>query len=414
MVRRSRADALIAPASLDVPFRILGDMIDACALVERARQREEDGDDDGAIADFEHAVTLAIETGDASTVVAAHAGLVRVHFAAGHAQLVDAELERMRATMSSAVAATVRAEALSEWGLVLIERGEDGGRKLEEALALVAGEPAEPDRRRIEVRALMYRAHGERLRGDYAAALATLDRALAIAESTLGRDAQATAEVLNAQGVLGKFSGDFEGAERAYNRAARIIETRHGADHPDMAAIYHNLAGLAHAQGVPETAEPLARRSVEIRERTSGPGHLATILDRAGLAAILSDLGRDDEATELLERVLVDLEVAVGQEHREYAVTLNNLAALDQRRGDLEAAEARYRRALQIKERTQGLDAPALATTLVNLGTVLRRSGRIGEARAAFERAIGLLDGVVTSDHPTMIAARRNLGRLEP
>src|SRR5690349_971548 len=138
----------------------MDDPVDAVALLERARQREEDGDDDGAIADFEHAVTLA-------------------------------------------------------------------------------GEPAEPDRRRIEVRALIYRAHGERLRGEYTAARATLDRALVIAESTLGPEAQATAEVLNAQGVLGKFSGDFEGAETAYTRAARIVETRHDADHPDMAAIYH-------------------------------------------------------------------------------------------------------------------------------------------------------------------------------
>jgi len=136
MVRRSRADALIAPASLDVPFRILGDMIDACALVERARQREEDGDDDGAIADFEHAVTLAIETGDASTVAAAHAGLVRVHFAAGHAQLVDAELERMRATMSSAVAATVRAEAEKRFSYFIeaLARRMETGRHLHDEL----------------------------------------------------------------------------------------------------------------------------------------------------------------------------------------------------------------------------------------------------------------------------------------
>ena len=412
MVRRSRAEGAIAAASRHVPFRILEDVMDACALVERGRQREEDGDDDGAIADFDDAVALALETGDASTEIAARAGLIRVHFAVGHTQLVDAQLARIHEMDSPSLAATARAEALSEWGLVLIERGEDGGRKLEEALALVAGEPAELDGRRIEVRALMYRAHGERLRGDYAAARATLDRALVVAETVLGPDSQATAEVLNAQGVLGKFSGDFKAAEEAYARAARIVETGHGPDHPDMAAIYHNLAGLAHARGDPEAAEPLARRSVEIRERTNGPDHLATILDRAGLAAILSDLGRDAEATDLLEDVLRDVAATVGEEHREYAVTLNNLAALDQRRGDLDAAEDRYRQALAIKERTQGPDAPALATTLVNLGTVLRQSGRMAEARAAFERAVALLEGVVQPDQPTLVAARRNLTRL--
>jgi hypothetical protein len=53
-------------------------------------------------------------------------------------------------------------------------------------------------------------------------------------ESSLGEDSQAAAEVLNALGVLGKFSGAFEEAERAYAKAARIIEARYGAEHPDM------------------------------------------------------------------------------------------------------------------------------------------------------------------------------------
>ena len=252
--------------------------------------------------------------------MAARAGLVRLHLAAGHTQEVDVQLEHIERTMSPLVAPIARAEALCEWGLVLIERGADAQDRLTEALGLVADQPDQPGARRVEVRALMYRAHGERLRGDYGAARATLRHALAVAESSLGEDSQAAAEVLNALGVLGKFSGAFEEAEHAYAKAARIIEARYGAEHPDMAAIYHNLAGLAHARGDAAAAEPLARRSVEIRERSSGPDHLATILDRAGLAAILSDLGRNAEATELLERVLRDLDVAVGQDHREYAV----------------------------------------------------------------------------------------------
>ena len=225
----------------------MADRIDASSLTERARQREDEGDDDGAIADLEQAAALAEDSGDASTEVAARAGLVRVHFAAGHTRDVDDQLERIAAALRPSVAPTARAEALTEWGLVSIERGEDARDTLDEALALVAGARDHPDAGRIEVRALMYRAHGERLRGDYVAARATLERALATAETALGPDSQAMAEVLNAQGVLGKFSGEFDVAERAYARAARIVESRHGAEHRDMAAIYHNLAGLAHA-----------------------------------------------------------------------------------------------------------------------------------------------------------------------
>jgi tetratricopeptide (TPR) repeat protein len=404
----------VALAVPHTPVVVMDEVADASSALDSARRREEQGDDAGAIAEFERAVDLAQKSDAASIGLAARAGLVRLQLAAGRVHEVDAQLERIEVGLSSTMVAPVaRAEALCEWGLVLIEHGDDAHDQLDEALALVRGGPTTDAGRRVEVRTLVYRAHGERLRGDYATARATLDGALAVAETAFGPDSQETAEVLNALGVLGKFSGDFDAAQRSYERAARIIERAYGREHPDMAAIYHNLAGLAHARGDAGAAEPLARRSVEIRERTSGQDHLAAILDRAGLAAILSDLHRDDEATDMLERVLLDLELAVGPEHREYAVTLNNLAAIDQRRGDMEAAELRYRRALEIKERTQGRDAPALATTLNNLGTVLRRRGQPDEARAAYQRAIVLLDGVVADDHPTLLAARRNIARLE-
>jgi tetratricopeptide (TPR) repeat protein len=390
------------------------DMNDASVLLERGRRREELGDDPGALADFERAIEIALGARDSSTEVAARAGLVRLHVAAGHASDVDAQLDRIEVALAAdGVASTARAEALSEWALVLTERGEDARALLGEALTLTTEAPAEGQARRVQVRALLYQAHADRLRGDYGAARATLERALAIAEDGLGRESQEAADILNGLGMLAKFSGDFDDAQRAYERAAEIVERRYGPEHPDMAAIYHNLAGLAHARGDFAAAEPLARRSVEIREAACGHDHLAAILDRAGLGAILSDLRRDEEAAVILEGVLRDLESTVGSAHREYAVTLNNLAAFDQRQGDLEAAERRYRQALEIKERTQGPEAPALATTLNNLATVLRRRGRSDEAREAYQRAIEILDGVVASDHPTLAAARRNVARMD-
>ena len=104
--------------------------VSAPALLERARRREENGDDDGAIADFENAAVLAQEGGDASSEMAARAGLVRLHLAAGHTQEVDVQLEHIERTMSPLVAPIARAEALCEWGLVLIERGADAQDRL--------------------------------------------------------------------------------------------------------------------------------------------------------------------------------------------------------------------------------------------------------------------------------------------
>ncbi|HXS69999.1 MAG TPA: hypothetical protein VN839_00315, partial [Patescibacteria group bacterium] len=66
----------------------MADPIDPAALIDRARRREEDGDDRGAIADFEQAVRLAQESGDASVEVLARAGLLRLRLAAGNAREV--------------------------------------------------------------------------------------------------------------------------------------------------------------------------------------------------------------------------------------------------------------------------------------------------------------------------------------
>lgn len=357
-------------------------MLDPVSLLDRARRKEIEGDEAAAEADFSRSAEAARAVADPSTEVAALAGLVRIDTAAGRYGEVRAHLDAIDARLTSAsVTPIARAEALTEASLVAIELGEDAIERLDEAIALAGAKPATHQSYRIQVRAQTYLAHAERLRGDYAVARTTLGRALGIAERGLGTNSYEVAYVLNAIGVLGKFSGDFGAASRAYDRAAWIIRTLYGEDHPDMAAILHNLAGLAHARGDAAAAEPLARQSVAIRERTLGPDHLGTILDRAGLAAILSDLHRDDEAAALLEQVLADLDGTVGVEHREYAVTLNNLAAIEQRRNNLAAAESRYRHALEIKARTQGANAPALATTLNNLGTVVAPAGSVGRGQ---------------------------------
>ena len=159
--------------------RATDNVVDATFLLERGRRREEQGDDLGALADFESAIERAPGTDDPSTEIAARAGVVRLHLAAGHAVEVDAQLERIEDRLTTdPIRPIARAEALIEWGLVLIERGEDASTLLDEAFALATQEPTDAQALRVRVRALVYQAQAERLRGDYRAAQTTLERAL--------------------------------------------------------------------------------------------------------------------------------------------------------------------------------------------------------------------------------------------
>jgi tetratricopeptide (TPR) repeat protein len=216
-------------------------VVDALTLLDRGRRREAHGDDRGALTDFEHAAELARTVDDPSTEVSARAGLVRLHHAAGRGEPARVELERIDDRLASAsVGSIARAEALAERSLIEMERGDDARGPLEEAVALAAGGGTTEQAHRVHVRALIYLAQTGRLRGDYGAALTTLEQALRIVERELGVESQEAADVLNAIGILGKFSGDFDAAQRAYERAGRIITGLYGPEHRDMAAIYHN------------------------------------------------------------------------------------------------------------------------------------------------------------------------------
>ena len=201
--------------------RTRDEMFDPASLLDRARRKEIEGDEAGAEADFARSAEAGHAAADPSIEVAALAGLVRIGTAAGRYKSVGAHIDAMGDRLASAsVAPIARAEALAEASLVAIERGNDATARLEEAIALAAAEVPTDQSHRTQIRGLIYLAHAARLRGDYAAARESLARALRIAERGFGPDSYEVAVVLDAMGVLGKFSGDFDAASRAYDRAA--------------------------------------------------------------------------------------------------------------------------------------------------------------------------------------------------
>ena len=237
-----------------------------------------------------------------------------------------------------------------------------------------------PDIDRLYVQDLSALGNSPRALGDYSGAERYLCEALVVVEESLGNDDPDVVTVLNALGILYKYSGRFDEAGALYQRAVQIAERVSLDDDSLLATLLHNIGGLAHARGDHAAGEAPARRSVELRERALGRDHPQVAADLAALAAIIQGQGRYDEAENIYKLALASFERVYGSNHYEVAVTLNNLAAVREAQGHAHEAEAHYRRALAIKEAIFGGSHPDVAMTLNNLALLLAASGRSEEA----------------------------------
>ena len=170
---------------------------DLASIIERGRRREIDGDEVGAIADFAEALALATKRADRSTELVARTGLLRIARDSGRALDATVQREAIDALLAPGeLAPLARAEALTEVGLLSVEAGEDARATLEAAFAVAAGEPVSDESVRVQVQALIHLAYAQRLRGDYQASRASLDRALALSEDRFGPGGYEVADVL--------------------------------------------------------------------------------------------------------------------------------------------------------------------------------------------------------------------------
>ena len=111
--------------------------------------------------------------------------------------------------------------------------------------------------------------------GRYAEAAALLRPALDVATRRLGPDDLRTARVLNALGMVDKYTGRYGEGEGFYRRALAIVERSAPVDPLVVADILHNMGGLEHARERFADGEPFARRAAvgdrDVRSRVRTP-----------------------------------------------------------------------------------------------------------------------------------------------
>jgi tetratricopeptide (TPR) repeat protein len=115
----------------------------------------------------------------------------------------------------------------------------------------------------------------------YSEAKPMFERAIEIAQSTLGPQSPDGANTLNNLAEVYRYQGDFAEAEKRYQRALVIF----GPASPVLARVINNIAALYDDEGKPEKAESLYRDALNMDKDELPPDHpdIARDLNNLGL-----------------------------------------------------------------------------------------------------------------------------------
>lgn len=264
---------------------------------------------------------------------------------------------------------------------------------------------------------------------DFPKADAAIAEALAISESSVGKDSPAAADARLRAARSYREQGDFTRAEQELRTALGILRSAYSGPHQDIAraqrelaivyqeqgdfVTYDRLAKEAYATALelfgPEDAQiapylqvvatsaftserldeavSLTRQVLRIREESLGPNHVRTGYDHYNLGFMLGRGAHYPEAMSHLLEAQRIWEAALGPEHPDVAYALDARARYLREQGQLREAEPLILRSLAINEKANGPDHPTTARSVLALANWMRDSGRIDECLPLYDRA---------------------------
>jgi tetratricopeptide (TPR) repeat protein len=328
----------------------------------------------------EHALDVAIRTGEADRVHEQRLALARAARALGDPDAAARFADEACAEAAALGDEAARACAEMLAGDILRDRGHF-------APALERFRDAAAVFRRLGldlylVPSLLAEATVHVARAELTEATRCLDEAEALVHALEDVMLEATVARARAQAHL---AAGRDGDAAALLRAAAARFQSIG-DEDDRLACTVDLIPVLAAAGQLEDAAREGQAAIARAEALGLAPFVARLCDNTAIA--LEGLGRLDEAEALCWRAIATVRAA-GDRPCE-AQVLGNLGNAAYRRGDLDAAEARYRESLAIAD---AVAAPAdRLRSMVNLANVLVLRGRGGEGRAAYAEAAALAE----------------------
>ena len=313
------------------------------------------------------------------------------------------------------------------------------------------GLAAQPDVQRAVAATL---ASTRRALGDYKAALALSDRALAFAATDmpeqrrnrlreratilieLSRFDEARKALSEARAAwpdaplaarmdldledtrVDSDAGDFDAAERGLrallDAASRLDPARVAADRDvqtTVATARSSLSTLLRESGRLDEAESLTREVLQWRRAVFGERAPTTLTSRHNLALILAARGAHAAAESEARATLALQREVLGENHSSTLTTWQTLANILAPEGKLDEAEAAARTSMQGFEREAGEDHVQTLAAMNSLAYILEERHRVDDAEALYRRIIAIQQRA-GSRHPSAFAPRNNLAML--
>ncbi len=307
------------------------------------------------------------------------------------------------------------AECIFSLGLISSNLGDYAAAEAQynEALAVLerTGDPAP------ELRAEMLNGLGQllRVRGRKREAGAHLEASLALARSAKQTNSMTYATTLNNLALIVRDDGDLTRAAALFEEAMQVIRARHGDEHPYVAALIESIGSIDVQRGDFEPAIPRYFEALSIRRARLGVDHADYTVGLNNVGWLLNRAGMPQAALSYYEEALETRRRVLGPQHPQTAISLNNLALLLAEQGDYAAAEPLHREALAIKRARLGVAHSSTLLQAFNLANTLRRAGRFDEAQEAACEALAAADGQVSRDDvaAAQLAAERAASLLE-
>src|SRR5262245_38438434 len=295
----------------------------------------------------------------------------------GHAEPVEVVAEKA-ATFTLLVTPGVATASPGSYAIRIVETrtARDEDRAVQEARAL-------------RVRYAQLRDEG---RSDEAKPL--VERALAIAEGVRGAGDLFVGGLLRNLGLVLLDLEDFSTATSLYERGLAAAETALGPQHPATAQVAIELAWVYKQTGRRPKAEELANQALDVFEKTLGPDHPQVALCLDTLGSIRRDAGDGEKAEALYRRAIAILENAAGTETMSFATALHNLGLVLGDHRDFEHAALLERRSLVIVEKHQGTSSYAVAKSWQWLGMIARQQKDYAGAEEDYQRSLAILQEV--------------------
>lgn len=250
--------------------------------------------------------------------------------------------------------------------------------------------------------------------GQYDAALVRSESLLQRWETKYGPDSLETARALDFLGKSLRLTGNYTDprATASLQRALAIKESTLGSDHLETATTLYDLASTLGDLGNSEESIALLERCATIRKRLLGPDHVLVGDVEGSLGISLAQSGRLRESRQHFERSVQITEAAVGPDDPEVGVGYMNLATLYTILGDLAAAEIASRRAIANIETNRGPDHPNAAKAQQGLANILLTRGDLRAAATALERAREIYETLDQDDQSVLGPLWNGLGLI--